>query len=76
MWHGFTFWVFIEVGDVSSEVRADCFGADLVAHHALITGDWSEAAISLSLPEDPVTVHLETCKYCYYFLLKGNLGFL
>lgn len=51
--------MFVEVCDVFSAVRADCFGADIVTHCALITGDLSEGAVSLSLPEDPVAVHLQ-----------------
>lgn len=65
----FTFWVFVEVCDVLSAVRADCLGADLASHHILLTGDLNEGAVSLSLPRDPVTVHLETHK-CSQLLLQ------
>lgn len=55
----FTFWVFVEVCDVFSLVRANCLGADAVAHHILLTVDLSEGAISVLLPVDLITVHLQ-----------------
>lgn len=55
----FTFWVFVEVCDVLSAVRADCLGADAATHCVLLTGYLSKAAIWLLLPEDPVTVYLQ-----------------
>lgn len=68
----FTFWVFVEVCDVLSAIRTDCLGADVAAHHSLLTGDLNIGAIILSLPVDPVTVHLQTHKYSQVILLLSE----
>lgn len=55
----FTFWMFVEVRDVYSLVRANGFGANAVAHRILLTVYLSEGAIGVLLPIDLITVHLQ-----------------
>lgn len=55
----FTFWVFVEVCDVLTFIRANCFSADAVTYCFLLNMDGSEGAISSPLPVDFITVHLE-----------------
>lgn len=69
MFRVFTFWVFVEVCDVFSLVRANCLGADAVAHHILLTVDLREGTIGVPLPVDLITVHLQNAHsqlWCFF----------
>lgn len=58
-WPSLTFRVLVEVCDVSTLVRAHCLGANVVAYGILLRVDLSECAISIPLPVDFITVHLQ-----------------
>lgn len=50
--------VFVQVCDVSSLFRTDCFGADTVTDCLLLSVHLAEGAVQVPLPVDLITVDL------------------
>ncbi len=51
--------MFVEVCDVLTFIRANCFSADAATYCFLLNLDGSKGAIGSSLPVHFITVHLE-----------------